>query len=160
MKSISFIIICFLASTAFGQIVSGDILGTLFDLNTKEPIFNARAVVEDNGRKYQALTEPDGRFRIVGIPSGRYYLYIISGKDTMKNILADVPMEAYCNLGDIVFERINVFKTVTVKSGVKLVFGELPTKELTAADIKVNVNKFDIRTLAMYSMFQVSQLVK
>ena len=157
MKLISFIIICFLTSTAFSQIVSGDILGTLFDLNTKEPIFNARAVVEDNGRKYQALTEPDGRFRIVGIPTGRYYLYIVCGKDTMKNILADVPMEAYCNLGDIVFERINVFKTVTVKSGVKLVFGELPTKELTAADIKVNVNKFDIRTLAISMSSEIKQ---
>jgi len=138
------------ANVVFGQTVTGDIVGTVVDANSGEKIFNARAIVEDNGRKYQALSDPDGRFRIPAIPSGKYTLYIIYMKDTMNNIVADVPMEAYCNLGNIQFEpHVKVFKDIKINPNVRLVFGDLPIKELTANEIKRSPNKFDIKTLAI-----------
>ncbi len=149
MKKILFLL-CLSANAVFGQTVTGDIVGTVVDANSGEKIFNARAVVEDNGRKYQALSDPDGRFRIPAIPSGKYTLYIIYMKDTMNNIVADVPMEAYCNLGNIQFEpHVKVFKDIKINPNVKLVFGDLPVKELTANDIKRSTNKFDIKSLAI-----------
>ena len=149
MKKILFLL-CLSANVVFGQTVTGDIVGTVVDANSGEKIFNARAVVEDNGRKYQALSDPDGRFRIPAIPSGKYTLYIIYMKDTMNNIVADVPMEAYCNLGNIQFEpHVKVFKDIKINPNVKLVFGDLPVKELTANDIKRSTNKFDIKSLAI-----------
>lgn len=149
MKKILFLL-CLSANVVFGQTVTGDIVGTVVDANSGEKIFNARAVVEDNGRKYQALSDPDGRFRIPAIPSGKYTLYIIYLKDTMNNIVADVPMEAYCNLGNIQFEpHVKVFKDIKINPNMRLVFGDLPIKELTANDIKRSPNKFDIKTLAI-----------
>jgi hypothetical protein len=149
MKKILFLLLLS-TNVVFGQTVTGDIVGTVVDANSGEKIFNARAVVEDNGRKYQALSDPDGRFRIPAIPSGKYSLYIIYMKDTMKNIVADVPMEAYCNLGNIQFEpHVKVFKDIKINPNVRLVFGDLPVKELTANDIKRSTNKFDIKSLAI-----------
>jgi hypothetical protein len=149
MKKILFMLLIS-ANVVFGQTVTGDIVGTVVDANSGEKIFNARAIVEDNGRKYQALSDPDGRFRIPAIPSGKYTLYIIYMKDTMNNIVADVPMEAYCNLGNIQFEpHVKVFKDIKINPNVRLVFGDLPIKELTANEIKRSPNKFDIKTLAI-----------
>ncbi len=138
------------AGSTFGQMTTGEVIGTVFFPGKKEAIIGAKAVIEDNSRKYQAATNEDGRFRIPQVPSGKYELRIFYAGDTMKNIIADVPIEAYCNLGEIEFSaNVKEIKEVNVKAQVvKLVMGELPIKELTSKDIVKSPIKFDLKTLA------------
>ncbi len=149
MKKIVAVWMLLLAGNTFGQQVTGDIVGTVISLQKKEKIFGAKAIVEDNGSKYQAITDADGRFRISEIPSGKYSLKLIYLGDTMSNIQCDVPIEAYCNLGIIEFEsKILAFSDVIVKPKLKLVMGSLPVKELTSTEISKSPIKFDVKLMA------------
>ena len=145
MKKIVAVWMLLLAGNTFGQQVTGDIVGTVISLQKKEKIFGAKAIVEDNGSKYQAITDADGRFRISEIPSGKYSLKLIYLGDTMSNIQCDVPIEAYCNLGIIEFEsKILAFSDVIVKPKLKLVMGSLPVKELTSTEISKSPIKYGL----------------
>jgi len=74
---------------------TGEVIGNVVNLKNKEPLLRARLVIDDNGSLYQAYSEPDGRFRIPSVPSGKYYVTIILKTDTMRNIPLDVPIEPY-----------------------------------------------------------------
>jgi len=149
MKKIFTVWMLVLAGSTFGQQATGDILGTIISKKTNEVVIGAKAVVEDNGKKYQAMSDVDGRFRITEIPTGKYLLKIFYFGDTMSNILCDVPIEAYCNLGIIEFEsKIIALDVVTVKPKLKLIMGSLPVKELTSTEISKSPIKFDVKLMA------------
>ena len=140
-----------LAGNTIAQSVTGDIIGKVMNFNDDKPLPNARAVVEDQDKKYYAITDADGRFRISSVPVGKYTMYIVYRTDSLKNILVDVPIEAYCNLGTILMNTnaVQTMKAVPVDGGrIRLVYGELPLKELTSKDIVHSANKFDIKALA------------
>jgi len=139
-----------LAGNTIAQSVTGDIIGKVMNFNDDKPLPNARAVVEDQDKKYYAMTDADGRFRISSVPVGKYTMYIVYKADSLKGIPVDVPIEAYCNLGTISMNTnaVQTMKAVPVGTRIRLIYGELPVKELTSKDLVHNANKFDIKTLA------------
>jgi len=139
-----------LAGNTIAQSVTGDIIGKVMNFNEDKPLQNARAVVEDQDKKYYAMTDADGRFRISSVPVGKYTMYIVYKADSLKGIPVDVPIEAYCNLGTISMNTnaVQTMKAVPVGTRIRLIYGELPVKELTSKDLVHNANKFDIKALA------------
>jgi hypothetical protein len=132
----------------FGQGAPGEIVGTIVDLNTKEKLYGAKAWVEDGDRKYQGITDPDGRFRISAVPAGKYELSVIYMGDTMANISTTVPMDGFDNLGVIEFTSkiVTIGQVVVgVDKSVKLVYGSLPVKELTSEEIEKSPAKFSVQ---------------
>ena len=103
MKHVMLVSILLVAGITFSQRATGEVIGTVINLKTQEPLLRARIIIDDNGSIYQAFSDPYGRFRISSVPSGKYYMSIIYKTDTMRNIALDVPIEAYCNLGKIDF---------------------------------------------------------
>jgi hypothetical protein len=149
MKKLVAVWMLLIAGSTFGQQVTGDIVGTIISKKTKEIIIGAKAIVEDNGRKYQAISDVDGRFRISEIPAGKYLMKIYYFGDTMSNIKCDVPIEALCDLGTIEFEsKILSLVEVKVKPPVRLVKGFLPVKELTSEEITKSTLKFSVAAMA------------
>lgn len=146
----SFTLIAFLFSfMSFAQSVTGDAIGVVIDTDSKQPMEFVKALIQDHGKKYQALTDKDGRFRITALPSGTYSLVLIFGPDTSKSYEIEVPIEAYANLGTVEFKPYGVSKDeVVVKQKLKLRMGELPMPELTNEEIAHNPNKFSIATMA------------
>jgi len=149
MRTYLTIAILLLTKIIIAQQATGDVIGTIVHFKTKEPLLRAKAYIESNGSLYQAYSDPDGRFRIPMVPSGIYYLNVVYKGDTMRNIPADIPLEAYCNLGLISFESKTLdLKTVHLKAGIRLVHGELPVPEITDVEIKHSPVKFDVKALA------------
>jgi hypothetical protein len=150
MKSWLAVWMLILAGNTIAQSVTGDIIGKVMNFNDDKPLPNARAIVEDQDKRYYAMTDTDGRFRISSVPVGKYTMYIVYKSDSLKGIPVDVPIEAYCNLGTILMNTnaVQTMKAVQVGTRIRLVYGELPVKELTSKDLVHNANKFDIKTLA------------
>ncbi len=149
MRYFNFIIFLLFANACISQQATGDVIGTVIHYKTKEPLLRAKAVIESNGSLFQAYSDPDGRFRIPMVPSGIYFMNIIYKGDTLRNIPADVPLEAYCNVGTIEFESKTLnLSTIHLKAGVRLVHGEIPVREITDMEIKHSPVKFDVKALA------------
>lgn len=140
-----------LTGTLFGQTNLGEVIGTVVDKQTNQPIYDAVAFIETAGTKYQVRTEYDGRFRISGIPSGTYILQIRQYEDTMKNIIVQVPIDGFYQAGTIKFDS----KIVTMaamdagydKNRIRLISGDLPVRTLTAEEIDKSPLKFDVKGL-------------
>lgn len=148
MKKLFTVWMLVLAGSTFGQAATGDIVGEVVSVKNNQSIIGAKTLIEDNGRRYQAITGEDGRFRMTSIPAGKYTMKIYYLGDTMSNIAVDVPIEAYCNLGIIEFDPKVVARQgvkVTPKATIK--FGEIPVKEITAMEIKRSPVKFDVKSL-------------
>ncbi|MEN9303499.1 MAG: hypothetical protein RL264_1928 [Bacteroidota bacterium] len=150
MKKIVTLCMALLGVAAHAQTGTGEVVGTVIDFKTKNIVFGAQVCIDDNGRLYRTRTGADGRFRIVAVPAGKHSLDVIFQGDTLKGVPVDVPLEQICNLNVIELEsKVYELPVMTVKAPVKLIMGELPLKEITAADLKHNPNKFDIKTLAL-----------
>ena len=138
------------AQAVFGQEAQGEIVGTVVETNGAT-IVGAQVFVIDQDRKYQALTDLDGRFRISGIPAGAYDMNIKLMQDTMKGIAVNVPMDGFHQAGTIVF-RAKVIEldglVVTANTDMKLVYGSLPIRELTSEEIEQSPVKFSVSQLA------------
>jgi hypothetical protein len=148
MKKLFTVWMLIMAGITFGQTATGDIVGTVVSLKNNQPVIGAKTLIIDNGRRYQAITGEDGRFRMTAIPAGKYSMMIYYLGDTMSNIAVDVPIEAYCNLGTIEFEsKIVAQKNIKVTPKVKINFGEIPVKEITSMEIKRSPVKFDVKAL-------------
>lgn len=144
---------CLLANQfANGQSALGEVVGTVVIEQTGEAVWGAQVYINDQDRVYQALTDMDGRFRLSAIPSGEYFLNIKFRKDTMSNISVNVPMDGIANTGTLKFVAGEVLlKVVTVKADdgrMKLEYGSLPIKQLTAEEIEQSPLKFSIANLA------------
>lgn len=154
-----------LVGTVFGQSNYGEVVGTVIDKGTSQPIYGAQVFILDQGQKYAAATGPDGRFRISAVPAGTYPLNIKYYSDTMfglkANLSAKVPIEGYCNMGEIKFtsEVLNLTAVnVSAKNdSYKLVYGELPVRELTADEIDKSPLKFEVKGLVTSMSSEVRQ---
>lgn len=136
-----------LANSLFGQDAPGEIIGTVVNEIDGQPISRAYIFVIDQDRKYQAFSDLDGRFRISAIPAGTYSMNVKFNADTMKNIQVIVPMDGICQAGIINFSSVKILGTTVVKKSaneIKLEYGFLPIKTMTAAEIKKSPDKFSI----------------
>ena len=148
MKKLVAVWMLMMAGSTFGQTASGDVIGTIVSPKTNQPIIGAKTLIMDNGRRYQGISDEDGRFRMTAIPSGKYTMLIHYMGDTMSNIQVDVPIEAYCNLGTIEFEsKVVALRGIKFTPKATIKFGEIPVQELTAMEIKRSPVKFDVKSL-------------
>jgi hypothetical protein len=135
----------------FGQTNLGEVIGTVVDIKTEQPIYGAVAFIESGSTKYQVRTEYDGRFRISGIPSGTYIMQIRQYEDTMKNIIVHVPIDGFYQAGKIKFtSSLVTLTTMNVgpnKNEIKMISGDLPVKMLTAEEIDKSPLKFNMKGL-------------
>lgn len=140
-----------LTGTLFGQGNLGEVIGTVVDAKTNAPVYGAVAYIETSGTKYQVRTDYDGRFRISGIPAGTYFLNIRQYEDTMKNIIAEVPMDGFFQAGTIKFQSSIIDKEVINiihdRNALRMVDGNLPVRTLTAKEIDKSPLKFDVKGL-------------
>ena len=151
------ITLCMLAMgmTASGQSNFGEVVGTVVDKANGQAVYGAQVFILDQGQKYATSTGPDGRFRLSAVPSGTYHVNIKYFADTMygakSNLEAKVPIDGFCNMGEIKFtSEVLILTTVTVSAkddSYKLVYGELPVRELTADEIDKSPLKFEVKGL-------------
>ncbi|MFN5680334.1 MAG: hypothetical protein ACK46P_08490, partial [Flavobacteriia bacterium] len=89
MKNLMMVWMLMTAVSTVAQSGTGDVIGTFIDFNTQQPVVGAKALIRENGRGYLALSNEDGRFRIVGVPAGTYQLIGCFQKDTTEKITVD-----------------------------------------------------------------------
>jgi len=149
MKKSLTLLTTFFAVSMYAQSSLGDAIGTVLDTDTKQPMEYVKAFILDQGKKYQAITDKDGRFRISAIPTGTYNVFLVFGRDTSENYSVDIPIDSYGNIGTVDFKPKGLIKDeIVVKERLRLRMGELPTPELTDKEIKHNPNKFSVATMA------------
>lgn len=147
------LLVLFLGCTlgAWGQGALGEVVGEVVDLKSGEIVYGAEVFIDDNGTRYRSRTDVDGRFRISAVPAGTHFLSIRYASDTMPNIRVEVPMDGIANTGIIEFtSNILTIATMNAKADdgrMKLVYGSLPTKEITSEDIVNSSAKNDIKGL-------------
>lgn len=151
MKTFLTITALLLAATSFGQGNTGEIIGTVVEKGTNRSAYDAHIYIDDNGRKFNAKADEDGRFRISGIPAGTYIVNIRYMGDTMTNIIAEVPMDGFYQTGTIEFESgILEFSAMDAsydRNALKLIDGNLPVTTLTAEEIERSPVKMDVKAL-------------
>lgn len=139
------------ATAAWGQGSYGEVVGNVVEKKSGLAVFGAHVYILDQGQKYQTTTNADGRFRISAIPAGTYTLNIRYFGDTMSNIPVQVPMDGFYNADIIRFEsgvlEILAVDVVANDGSIKLEYGELPIKELTADEIDKSPSKFNVKGL-------------
>lgn len=152
MKNLGMIIVALLMTTqSFAQGSLGDVVGEVVDLKSGKTVYGAEIFIESNGAKYRTRTDADGRFRLSGVTAGTHMLNIKFDIDTMPNLAVVVPMDGIANMGIIQFTS-NILDLMTMDAKaddgrMKLVYGSLPVKEITAEDIINSSAKNDIKGL-------------
>lgn len=152
MKKVIGIFVLLCSQLVSAQTSLGDVIGEVVDINTKAPIFSATVIIDDNGTLYRAKSEMDGRFRISGVPSGKYLVRAIYFEDTSSYYEVNVPSDGYGNVGEI--DLGQEFGATTEKEAIvvtgkklKIDFGEHPVHEITSEDIKNSPLKFSPKDL-------------
>lgn len=151
MKKFMFIGWLFVSNAIFCQNAPGEIVGTIINSENAETIFGAQVFVIDQDRKYQAISDEDGRFRITAIPAGEYTMQIKYHGDTMNNIAVNVPMDGIYQSGTIKFNASKMLGVINVKADdgrMKLEYGSLPVRTITAEEIQQSSAKFSVASLA------------
>lgn len=145
------------------QSATGEVVGEVID-KKGEAVWAAHVYIDDVfGQRYQARTEPDGRFRISGIPTGDYSLTVQQSSDTLFGIPVSIRPDGTSNIGAITFdggmiqELGNVY--ITADKGLKLIDGDLPVTTMEAREIQQSSVKFDLEELigSMSSDIQVTE---
>jgi hypothetical protein len=152
MKRFGLFVLLFLIKGVYAQQSTGEIVGTVVDKASGDTLSGAQVFVIDQDKKYRAETGLDGRFRITGIPAGDYLLNIKFSLDTMSGIPVTVPLDGIYRTGTIRFQPAHMLKDITVKwndGSIKLVYGELPIRELTTEEISSSPVKFSVANLAV-----------
>lgn len=152
MKNALIMIALLIAGNVSAQQALGEVTGSVYEYGTKIGALDAKVVIEDFGRLYQARVDIDGSFRISAIPAGKYMVNILYQEDTMKNIPVDVPMNGIGRMGEINFDGgIQKMGDVIVvaydPNQVKLIDGNLPVVKMTAEEISVSPAKFNLKGL-------------
>lgn len=149
MKNFFILLISLFSFTIFAQSTFGDVIGTVIDVNTKQPIPMVNAKIIDNDKIYEAYTDNLGRFRITAIPAGQYSLILKFKNDSALYLTVDVPIDGYASLGNVYYgDRTHTTKEIVIKEKLKLKYGELPRPEFSHNDIKHAPNKFNISAMA------------
>lgn len=150
-----------MVSTAFGQGAYGEVIGTVLEKKSDVAVYGAQVFILDQGHKYQAITDADGRFRISAVPAGNYFVNIKYFGDTMTRIEAKVPMDGFANLGTIRFQsgvlEILAVDVVANDGSIKLEYGELPVRSLSADEIDKSPLKFDVKGLVASMSSEIRQ---
>lgn len=160
MKNLVTVIFLFGAAMTYAQGSLGDVIGEVVDGNGKAKIYGATVIIDDNGTLYRAKTEMDGRFRISGIPSGTYLIKAVYFGDTSKLLSVTVPIDGYGNVGAIPVGESDVATSeqgpvLVTANTLKLEYGELPVREITAKDLKHSPLKFSPKDLIVASSSDV-----
>jgi hypothetical protein len=150
MKSLVFMMALMISGLSFGQAALGEVIGEVVDPNTKIGIVDVHVFIDDNGTRYQAKTDFDGRFRISAIPAGTYIMNVRQHEDTLSDLIVEVPMDGFFNAGVIEFSNsVTEIGPVTFnhRNNIKLVDGNLPVRTMTAKEIDKSPLKFDVKGL-------------
>ena len=145
MKKILTLFTCFClyVSVSFAQSSFGDVVGTVLDVQSKQPLSKVRATILDNDKFYEAYTDNQGRFRITAIPAGQYTVSLSYKNDTSRLFNVDVPIDGYASLGLIYFGSLShTTKEIVIKEKLKLKYGELPRPEFNHNDIQYCYNGY------------------
>jgi hypothetical protein len=161
MKNALIMIALLIAGQVSAQQALGEVVGNVYEYDSKIGALDAKVVIEDFGRVYQARVDFDGSFRISAIPAGTYRVNIFYEEDTMKNIPVTVPMNGLARIGDINFDGgVNKLGDVIVRATtneMKLIDGNLPVATLTAEEIALSPVKFDLKSLITSMSSNVQQ---
>ncbi len=150
MKNAMMFMFLMMGTFVSAQGALGEVIGTVVEQKSEESAYGAVAFIEDQDRKFQARVNEDGRFRISGIPAGRYLLQIRYKSDTMqKKFIVDVPMDGFYQLGTVAFvgttQELDIMDVVYERNGLRMIDGNLPVKTLTAEEIEKSPLKNDIK---------------
>lgn len=153
MKKLMTMMMVLLASASFGQGALGDVIGTIIQYKTHEPVVDARVFIIDQDKRYNAKSDLDGRFRISAIPPGKYQLLVCKNGDTLRSKIVDVPMDGFADAGEIEYTN-NILEMPTIviskaDQGITIEKGFLPIPKLTAKEITTSAVKFSIKDLAV-----------
>ncbi len=153
MKKLITMMVLLMASTSFGQGALGDVIGTIIQYKTNEPVIDARVFIIDQDKRYNSKSDFDGRFRISAIPPGKYQILVCKNGDTLRSKIVDVPMDGFADAGVIEYTN-NILEMPTivvsrVDQGIKIEKGFLPIPKLTALEISKSPVKFNIKDLAI-----------
>lgn len=160
MKNLLMITIIALANSAFGQTALGEVIGEVKEFSTGMPAIDAHVYIDADGERYQSKADLDGRFRISAIPAGTYILNVKKGKDTLRDIIVEVPMDGFANTGVLMLgEKVKnvVGVNVSAKGRVRLIDGNLPVATLTSKEIDKSPAKFSIKGLVTSMSSDVRQ---
>jgi hypothetical protein len=151
MKILAATLFLLTTNLSHAQVALGEVIGEVIDFNLNIGLVDAHVYIDDNGKRYQTKTDIDGRFRLSAIPAGTYLVNIRKGTDTLQNIIANVPMDGFANIGKVLFgEKITEIegaKVTAKRDEIKLIDGNLPVKTLTSEEIDKSPLKFDVKGL-------------
>lgn len=149
MKNLTLVWMLTVALSTFAQSGTGDVIGAFVNFDSQQPIAGAKAIIKENGRVYLALSNEDGRFRIVGLPAGTYEVFGVFQSDSTEKVVVEVPVEAYGNAGTIYFQsKTQDTKAIRVGGGryekARIRIGETPVTTLSPKEIKYRPDKFSV----------------
>lgn len=161
MKNALVVLALLIVGQVSAQQALGEVTGTVVEYGSVIPAVDARIVINDGTRIYQAKTDLDGEFRISAIPAGKYLLKILYQADTMSNITVDVPMDGIARMGVIKFDgKITNFDdqiVTAITDEVKLIDGNLPVTKITAKEISQSAVKTNVKDLITSMTSNVQQ---
>lgn len=114
MKLLTLITACFLGFALTAQNSFGEITGYVFERsNNQIPAYTAKIWVESGGAKIGDVVNEDGKFRISGIPSGKYFIKGLYAGDTLNQYIeVIVKMDGITKV-----DRIDILEKVTEIDG-------------------------------------------
>lgn len=154
MKTLITSVAMVLMGTLHAQNTLGDIIGTF--VSTKgEGIYGAKVQTSSGSAVYNALTDPDGRFRISGIPAGTYSITIQF--DTIKfesPVLAEVSPDGFGDIGIVVvnptgvqLEKSTTLSDIEVTGRLRLTRGVAPEIKLSRKEILQHVSRQSVKDM-------------
>lgn len=151
MKKLMTLTLLFVAGISFGQITFGDVIGTVIQHKTNEPIWDARVFILDQDRVYNSKTNMDGNFKLSAVPAGKYQLLVCKNGDTLQAGLVDVKADGIADAGTITYSNnvLDLPSVIISKAdiGLKLDKGFLPLPRLSYQEIEKSPLKFDIKAM-------------
>ena len=151
MKKITMIMLLALPGFVSAQGATGEVVGTVMLATDSTAAYGAKVQTESNGTFYRVRTDADGRFRISGIPSGHYLFAVTLGKDTLNDIVIDVPIEGIANMGEVYLGKTSTLMTTVVVSvnrdQIHLKYGVPSEIKISAEDVKHSPVKFDTKAM-------------
>lgn len=130
----------------------GEVIGTIIDESDKLGIPGALVWIEDDEKKYQAITDENGKFRISAIPAGKYYAKVTDYIDTIDIPMVNVPMDGFGNVGIFTFSKSKELVEATIVHNktfedLKLELNSSPVYKLTSEEIVKMPVKFDVKAM-------------
>ena len=148
MKTVSFLFAFLGSISLYAQNTYGDIIGTLVDASNV-PIYGARVKTTNGSAVFQAITDPDGNFRMSAVPAGKYTLtFRVDTVEMIAQREVDVAPDGYGDIGKVTFSQITTLGDVVIDANrLILTRGVAPEIKMERKDITKSSNKFDIKGL-------------